>query len=59
MKNPREAVQKIRNSQTFFLETVRVQGAWLHQEVHGPQLAQETRENRARGRLLRFQETQR
>ena len=44
-------------SKTFFyLETVRVQGARVHQAVHGPQLPQEARQDGPRGRLLRLKE---
>ena len=35
-----------------------MQGAWLHQEVHRPELAEEARQDSARGRVLRQQEAQ-
>ena len=34
-------------------ETVRVQGAGMHKALHGPELAEEAREDSARGGLLR------
>ena len=34
-------------------ETVRVQGARMHKALHGPELAEEAREDGARGGLLR------
>ena len=42
-----------------FAETVRVQGAGLHEALHRPLLAPEARQDRPRRRLLRQQEAQR